>query len=311
MTTKTENPVAVICNSIAGDTMTDKFKAVLPSHITPEKFQRAALTAIQSSPNIQKANRQSVYNACLKAAQDGLVLDGREAALVVYNVKGGGAVAQYMPMIAGILKKIRNSAQLATISAHVVYEGDVFDYELGDNEHIIHKPKLDGRGEPIAAYSIAKLKDGSIQREVMSVAEIEHTRKSSRSATKGPWSTHWSEMARKTVVRRIAKYLPQSSDLDIVMADDSFYDFGNEPKRAPTPATIQAKKARPKRLENVAAKAEPEAEAKPKAKPKAAPKAKAAPKEEPQDEPGSDEPEFDAETGEVIEGDYEDMGVPI
>lgn len=251
MTTK--NPITTICEGVVE--MQGKFAAVLPSHIPMERFERAALTAIQSTPNLATASRQSIYNSLLKAAQDGLVIDGREAALVIYNVKGGGKIAQYMPMVAGVIKKVRNSGQLATISAHVVHEADHFDYELGDDEGISHRPAMGDRGNPIAAYAIAKLKDGSIQREVMSVIEIEEIRASSRAKSSGPWVTHWSEMARKTVIRRLAKYLPQSSDLDIVMADDVLYDTAPK-KRASAKKTTP----RPKRLEKVAAEVEPEQE---------------------------------------------------
>jgi recombination protein RecT len=49
-----------------------------------------------------------------------------------------------MPMIGGVLKKIRNSGELASISAQVAYSADFFEYELGDEEKITHKPFLGG-----------------------------------------------------------------------------------------------------------------------------------------------------------------------
>lgn len=201
--------------------MQPEFTAALPPQIPVEKFVRTVITVVQMNPSHLDADRRSLLGSCMKAAQDGLLLDGREAALVPFNGKGGRAV-QYMPMIAGILKKIRNSGELASISANVVYQRDQFDYELGDEERIKHKPHLgDDRGTPIAVYAIARTKDNAVYREVMSVGEVEKIRRASRAGNAGPWVDHWGEMARKTVIKRLAKRLPSSTDLDQVIASDN------------------------------------------------------------------------------------------
>lgn len=201
--------------------MTPEFKAALPPQIPVEKFIRTTLTAVQMNPELLSADRRSLLGAAMKAAQDGLLMDGREAAPVIFRTKDGPKV-QYMPMVGGILKKIRNSGELASIAAHVVYERDMFEYELGDEEKITHKPYLgEDRGKPIACYAIAKTKDGAIYREVMSVADVERVRASSRAKDSGPWVQWWDEMARKTVIRRIAKRLPSSADLEQVLAHDN------------------------------------------------------------------------------------------
>jgi recombination protein RecT len=150
----------------------------------------------------------------MKAAQDGLLLDGREAGLSLYNDRASNCqTVAYMPMVNGILKKIRQSGEISSIRAHVVYEGDEFDFELGDDERISHKPKLAEQGQPIAAYAIAKFKDGDIQREVMSLTEIEKIRAKATGIGKACWASSWGEMAKKTVIRRLSKRLPTSNDL--------------------------------------------------------------------------------------------------
>lgn len=201
--------------------MSGEFKAALPPQIPVDKFIRTTLTAISMNPGLLQADRKSLLGSAMKAAQDGLLLDGREAAPVLFNTKNG-PVVQYMPMVGGILKKMRNSGEIASIGAHVVYDKDLFEYELGDDERIVHKPHLGTeRGQPIAVYAIAKTKDGAIYREVMSVADVEKVRAASRAANNGPWVNWWDEMARKTVIRRIAKRLPSSADLDQVLASDN------------------------------------------------------------------------------------------
>lgn len=202
--------------------MAEEFEAVLPPQIPTDRFVRTAITAVGMNPELLRTDRRSLLGAVMKAAQDGLLPDGREAALVIFKSK-----AQYMPMVAGLLKKARQSGQISSISAHVVYEKDQFDYELGDNEHILHKPSLTAdRGKPIAVYAIARTTDGGVYREVMSVAQVEKARAVSRSKDSGPWATWWDEMARKTVIRRLAKYMPSSTDMDQVLQRDNEPDGG-------------------------------------------------------------------------------------
>ena len=196
--------------------MQGEFEAVLPPQIPVDRFIRTAITAVQMNPDLLTTERKSLLASCMKAAQDGLMIDGREAALVIFKSK-----TQYMPMVAGLLKKARQSGQVSSISAHVVYERDQFDYELGDNERIVHKPLIAAeRGKPIAVYAIGRMIDGGVYREVMSVAQVEKVRSVSRTKNSGPWETWWDEMARKTVIRRLAKYMPSSTDLDQVLGRD-------------------------------------------------------------------------------------------
>jgi len=114
----------------------------------------------------------------------------------------------------------------------VVYKIDLekgkFEYVLGDEERIIHEPYLGAgdKGGIIAAYCIAHLKNGDVIREVMTFEEIEKIRRKSKSGDKegkpiGIWAEWYEEMARKTVFRRAAKWLPQSAELiDRIMESD-------------------------------------------------------------------------------------------
>lgn len=224
-----------------------EFQAALPSNCTVEKFFRIIKTAAIQTPALLSAERSSLFMAAFKAAQDGLLPDGRESALVIYKIKKDGKDiqnVQYMPMIAGVLKKIRNSGELSTLAAHVVYENDEFDYSLGDDEHIKHKPTMGERGKPICAYARVETKDGAVYREVMSVHDIEKIRMLSsaeKAKIKYPsnkatvWDEHWDEMAKKTVIRRLSKRLPMSSDLEtVIQRDDEMFEFdGNTAQAKP------------------------------------------------------------------------------
>lgn len=206
--------------------MAPEFKKALPAHITPEKFGRVVMTAIQGNPDLLLCDRNSFFGAAMKAAQDGLLPDGREAAFVIFNTKAG-KMAVYMPMILGVLKKFRNSGECLSISCHVVCENDGFDYWTDENgEHLKHSPKFGDRGALRLAYSVARTKDGGIYIEVMDETEINKVRAVSRSKDSGPWAQWPSEMWRKTVFRRLAKKLPLSIDLErTVERDDELYNL--------------------------------------------------------------------------------------
>lgn len=199
---------------------------LLPEHISASKFEATVLQAISANADILQASRQSLFQACLKCAGDGLLPDGREAALVVYRGKNGATVS-YIPMIAGIFKKIRNSGELESVASNVVHERDEFKFWVDDSgEHLEHKPIVFGqRGEAIGVYAIAKTKGGTYI-EVLSKEEVESVRKASKSGQFGAWTGDFKfEMWRKTAVKRLAKRLPTSSDVVSFLKSDNDEDF--------------------------------------------------------------------------------------
>lgn len=223
------------------DAMTPQFALALPPHVPAERFVRIVMTAVQSNPDLLNKDRQSLFEASMKCAQDGLLPDGRDAALVIH-----GSKVTYMPMVAGILSKVRRSGELKSIGAHVVYEHDEFDYLLGDEERIHHRPLIGGdRGKPIITYAVAHTKDGGVYREVMTEAQVMAVKAISR-AKGGPWSGPFAdEMRRKTAIRRLSKRLPMSTDLlAVIERDDDMYDL-NQAQRREVPS-LQARLSAPR-----------------------------------------------------------------
>ena len=230
-----------------------EFGKSLPGHISAEKFVRTAQTAIAMTRGIENADPKSLLIACSKAAADGLILDGREAAIVV-DYKGE---VQYRPMMRGLLKLAYNTGEIKSISVQVVNEADEFEYVLGDDERIHHKINFTAkRGAVVAVYAIAKLKDGGVIREVMTVEQINGIRDRSdaykafvnKKIKSTPWSTDWEEMARKTVFRRVSKWLPSSTDRDMERVHeaaeriDEDYNFAAEPAPEPVKRQTAAEK---------------------------------------------------------------------
>ena len=195
--------------------MADKFKEALPSTMDEWKFISVAKLTLNQNPKLLQADRNSLMQTFMKAAQDGLYLDGKEAAAVQY-----GQSVQYIPMVEGVIKVLHNSGLIKTISAEVVYENDLFDYELGSKPHITHKPCITGdRGKPVCVYAIAVTINKGEYYEVMSMSDIDKCRQVSKASSSphSPWSKWFDQMAKKTVIHRIAKRLPKNDAINSVV----------------------------------------------------------------------------------------------
>ncbi len=219
----------------AFETQAQEIARMLPAQIPFERFKRVIMTAVQRNPDLLLVSARELFNACMQAASDGLLPDGREGALVIFNRNKkidnkwvSEMAVQWMPMVAGILKKVRNSGELSTIVARVVYGGDKFRNWIDDTgEHIEYEASDQQDRELVrCVFAMAKLKDGSIEVEVLKPADIEKIRSVSRAKDGGPWSTWWDQMAIKSAIRRLSKRLPMSTDLDdLIRRDDALYDL--------------------------------------------------------------------------------------
>lgn len=212
------------------------FRDVLPPEITVEFFVRVIITACAQNPDLIYANRRTLFLSCVKAASDGLLPDGREGALVVYNTEVSQRdpetgvqhkrridAVQWMPMIYGIRKRLRNSGEVLSLRAEAVYSNDQFAYRLGDDEFIEHSPPplSEDRGELIGAYAIIRLRNGEILRDVLGKKEIEAARAVSRAKDGPMWTRFPWEAYKKTAARRCSKQAPLSAmDRRVLDRDD-------------------------------------------------------------------------------------------
>jgi recombination protein RecT len=189
---------------VRGDEFKQQMALALPEGISADRFIRATVTALMANPDLAtQASHDSIFTALLRSAQDGLVPDGREAALVVYSGK-----AQYLPMVGG-LRKIAGEHGWALVT-EVAKQGDVFEYELGLEPKLRHVPARPGvdRGQTIAAYCVASHPSGHRFVEVMLINELEQIRATSKKPTSGPWKDWTDRMYEKTVGKRAFAKLP-------------------------------------------------------------------------------------------------------
>ncbi|EJR8429200.1 recombinase RecT, partial [Escherichia coli] len=90
----------------------------------------------------------------------------------------------------------------------------------GLDEKLIHRPGENEDAPVTHVYAVARLKDGGTQFEVMTRKQIELVRSQSKAGNNGPWVTHWEEMAKKTAIRRLFKYLPVSIEIQRAVSMD-------------------------------------------------------------------------------------------
>ena len=202
----------------------------LPSHLTPDRMARIAMTELRKTPKLQECDPMSFIAAIMQASQLGLEpgIMGSCYLIPFFNSKLGKFECTFMPGYRGFLDLARRSGQIKSLVARAVYENDVFEYEYGLEERVTHKPAMDERGELKAVYAVALLKDGGHQFEVMSKREIEAVRQKSQGKNAGPWTDYYDEMARKTVVRKLFKWLPCSVEMQKAVSLDELQEVGKQ-----------------------------------------------------------------------------------
>lgn len=195
----------------------------LPKHLSPSRLARIALTCLRQNPKLQQCDPTTFIAAIMQAAQLGLepgVLG--QCYLIPY-----GNECQFMPGYRGLIDLARRSGNIVSIVARVVYENDLFNYEYGLQEKLEHKPALDNKGKIIAFYAVAILKDGGHQFEIMSKNEVDKIRDTySKAKNKGPWVDNYEEMAKKTLIRRLFKWLPSSPEMQKAAMLDELQEAG-------------------------------------------------------------------------------------
>lgn len=210
--------------------------------VSPERFLEVARRAFSMNPDLLTCDAGSLMKAFINAATDGLLPDGKKGAIVVYKRRDGSKEANWQPMVAGLLYLAHASGLYLSIEARIVYEGDFFDYDLGDNPFIHHKPKARPVGFKPAitnAYAVAKTTNGGVYREVFEADDIAKVKAMSR-ALNGPWKDHEGEMIRKGPLRRLWKFLPKNKAMErIAESDDVGYDLDLTATEVSKPRRLQ------------------------------------------------------------------------
>lgn len=226
---------------VESDQFKSQIMAALPKSLTVERFVRVLMTATIKTPKLLECTQESMFQGIFSCAAIGLELDGRRAALVpLRNRKKEGQPleANLWIMYQGIAELVMRSGLVSNIHADLVCDKDEFEYDRG----ILTKHKInyrEDRGEPYATYSIIRMKDGSEKVEVMSSMEIERIRLASPGKDADAWRLNWGEMAKKTVFKRAAKWVPLSAETRdaIEKEDDSVLNVTGTGREQPPALT--------------------------------------------------------------------------
>lgn len=205
--------------------MEPEIKKALPGVVTPERFTRMALSALNTTPKLRECTQMSFLAALMNAAQLGLEPNTSlgQAYLIPYKNKGV-LECQFQIGYKGMIDLVYRNEMVQTIQAHCVYQNDEFDYELGLEPKLYHRPALKDRGELFAVYAMFRLQNGGCGFEVMSKADIDaYAGRYAQSidSAYSPWESNYEEMAKKTVIKRVLKYAPLKTEFVRAMHVDN------------------------------------------------------------------------------------------
>ncbi|PPA72830.1 recombinase RecT [Achromobacter spanius] len=199
--------------------------AVLPRHVSADRMLKIALGAMRTTPKLMNCTVESLMGAVVQVSQLGLEPNtplGHAYLIPFDNRQKQITEVQIVLGYKGLIDLARRSGQIVSIGAHEVCANDHFEYAYGLDERLEHRPALGDRGEIIAFYAVAKLVGGGHAFEVMSNQQVLDIRDASQGWKQAkrygktentPWGGHYAEMGRKTVLRRLFKYLPVSIEL--------------------------------------------------------------------------------------------------
>lgn len=203
-------------------------REALPPNFNIARFVQnsvALLNGNETLLNFAKNNANGMAQikaGLMRGAFLGLDALNNEMYLIPY-----GSTLNFMSSYKGMVKLATKYATrpIKSIYAKVVREGDEFEEIIVAGEPTItFKPKPFNNAQIIGAFAVCQFKDGGIQYEVMSRDEIETCRRSSKNKNGATWNNYYSEMAKKTVIRRLSKSLP----IDMDASAKEMFESGTE-----------------------------------------------------------------------------------
>ncbi len=216
---KTVNALDVIRNRKS------ELEAALPKHLTADKMLMLITSEFRKTPRLQECSNLSLINSIIQASYLGLSIGGAlgECFLVPY-----GKECQFQLGYKGMLALAYRSDRILSVNAHCVYKNDLFSFRYGSEAFLHHEPIAGDRGELTAVYAEAKMAGNNYLFNVLYKNDVDKAKAQSKTSKYGPWVTHYDEMAMKTAIRRLFKYLPISIEMQKAIALDEAADDGRQ-----------------------------------------------------------------------------------
>lgn len=203
-----------------------EIERALPRHITADRICRIALTAFRENPALRKCSPVSIFASVLKASQLGLEvgLNGR-AFLVPY-----GEECQFIPGWKGLVE-LANRSGRTSVWTGAVFQGDSFEYQLGDSPFLRHIPgDEDDPAKLTHVYAIGRIKGSEWPViEVWTTAKVRKHRDRYNRVGKRHYSyDNWEMYARKVPLLQVLKYVPSSPEMDVAIALNDAAESGRQ-----------------------------------------------------------------------------------
>jgi recombination protein RecT len=208
--------------------MQNQFALAAPRGVEAAQLVRDALTCLRQTPKLADCEPVSVLGALMTCAQLGLrpgVL-GHAWVLPYWDNRSRKYVATFVIGYQGLVELAHRSGKIASLVARTVHANDTFDIAYGLEDTLVHKPCMVGdRGDVTGYYAVVKLTTGGHAFWFMTKAEMEAWRdkyapKNKRQEIVGPWVSDFDAMGLKTTVRRLAKWMPKSTELSVALVAD-------------------------------------------------------------------------------------------
>jgi len=214
----------------------DELSGVLPKHLQADIVINTIMVSLSKTPALLECTQASLYGSILQASRLGLMPDSilGQAYLIPYKVKGV-MTCQFIPGYKGLVDLAYRSGKVKEIYAEPVYERDEFLVIKGLNRNIVHNPSpdCDPRKDKITHfYAVIKYKDGGFDFEAMTKSEVDFIRAKSNGATNKVWDDYYSEMGKKTVLRRLMKMAPLTTEMATAISLDEQAELGKNQKNS-------------------------------------------------------------------------------
>jgi recombination protein RecT len=201
------------------DRMAPEVEKALPAMMDAERFTRVVTTELRRNPSLFECSPESLLGAMMLSAQLGLEPGPLgHVYLVPYKRQ-----VEFIIGYKGLVALAYRSGMLKDVQALTVHEGDHFEMERRTKWHIVHRqaPPAD-RGAAVCWYAVANLVGGGTVANRLWPEEVEARRKRSAAGRvgKGPWESDYDAMARKSVIRSMAPYLPLTGTIGRAFAVD-------------------------------------------------------------------------------------------
>jgi recombination protein RecT len=189
--------------------------AALADRIGVERFTRAAVTVLRTTPALRNCTPESVLGGLFVAAQLGLEIGGP---LAYAHIVPYGREAQLIVGVRGFVELFYR-AGARSVRADIIREGDQIERHTDESGRVLVRwvdaDPLNPERPAIGALATVILASGESLQELMSKAQI--LKRKPRTSRSGPWSDWEDEMWKKTVLRQCAKTARLSSD-DLALA---------------------------------------------------------------------------------------------